>query len=117
MVRLERQRIEDLYAGRRIFIEVASRFVEELTRERDVPVVHLVDLAQIRDVRHAAAVARGNDARDDPLEAAGDVGEPDRSGHRSRAPAFGPGVWSKTSSTRISTTNAGQCATLRVSRR
>src|SRR5262249_25048764 len=72
-VRLQRQRIDHFRACYGIVIEVFSGLVEELAGQRDVLIVHQIDLAQIRDVGNAAAVAGRDDAGDDPLKAARDV--------------------------------------------
>ena len=64
-------------------------------------------------------VAGRDDARDDALEAARQLGQLHGSSALIAAayPALGPGVCSKISSTRMSMAKAGQCAMLRVTRR
>src|SRR5581483_7821837 len=89
-VGLQRHRIHDFGADGRVLVEVAARLVEELARQRHVAIVDQVDLADVGDVGDAAAIGRGDHARDHSLETAPDVGEGNR--HGSRTPAFGPGV-------------------------
>ena len=93
-------RVDQQHAGPRVLGQVPGRLGEELVREGHPLVVDEVDAGQVGDVRGAVGRRGGDDRRHRPLEA--EAGATRASpGHDvapgRRAPAPGPGVWSKSS--------------------
>src|SRR6185503_913700 len=106
-VRLQRVRIVQAEARLRILRDVPAALVEELERERHVPRIDVVHVAQDRGVRNAVPRARVEPRREQPLEAGRERLERGAF-HAIRPPAPGPGVWSNVSSTRNRTATDGQ---------
>ena len=52
-IRVQRSGVECDHAGKRILADVAMRFVEKLERDRHVRFIHVIDLADKRDVWRA----------------------------------------------------------------
>ena len=98
--------IDDQEAGPWVLGQVATGLREELVRQRDVVVVDDADARQVGDVGRAVGRGRGDDRRHHALEADVQVAQREHRvahvGSTARgAPAPGPGVWSKISSTCI----------------
>ena len=85
--------------GARVLADVPDRLAEELERQRDVSLVHVVDLRDDRHVRDPVRRARHHHGRNAVVEHRTDLGGKPRRAHlrasaggTSRAPAPGPGV-------------------------
>jgi hypothetical protein len=89
-VDLQRVGIVEAHQRLRVLGDVAAALVEELERQRHVPAVHVVDVAEHRHVGHAVLRTRAQPRRQQALEAGRECLERDHNG----SPAPGPGVCS-----------------------
>ena len=90
-------RVDQYEAGLRIVAQIARSLAEDLVRQRDVVIVDLLDMAEIRDIGDAIGRGRRDDRRDHTLEAIPKVAQ--AQAHVTTVPAREPGVCSKTRST------------------
>src|SRR5690606_38510662 len=86
-------RVLELHTGVRVLADVALGLVEELAAQRDVPVIEIVDVAEVGHVGRALRVAGDDGSRHHALEAGHQLAQ---AGHATSAPALGPGVASNT---------------------